>query len=147
MVLSCQVQDPSFSSAILTNPSLELISKLAGECDAGLRLPVIERHCQQLRKLFKDFVKPAELPKKVKISGKKMVLDGSRAFPPVRGCVFTEGYTCVHFIADPAAGFGLPRGTFIYASAPLPQKVNHGVFFFLFLQLYVTILSVLSTPV
>ena len=124
MVLSWQVQDPSFSNAILTNPSLELISKLGGECDPGLRLPVIEIHCQQLRKLFKDFVKPAEEPKKVAKSGKKMVLDGSRPFPPVRGCVFTEGYTCVHFMADPGAGFGLPRGTFVYASAPLPQRVS-----------------------
>lgn len=126
MVLSCQVQDHSFSDAVLTNPSLELISKLAGECDPGLRLPVVEMHCQQLRKLFKDFVKPAELPMKVTKSGKKMVLDGNRAFPPVRGCIFTEGYTCVHFMADPAAGFGLPRGTFVYASAPLPQKVDYG---------------------
>lgn len=133
MVLSCQVQDPSFSDAILTNPSLELISKLGGQCDPGLRLPVVEIHCQQLRKLFKDFVKPAELPKKVAKSGKKMVLDGSRAFPPVRGCVFTEGYTCVHFMTDPAAGFGLPRGTFVYASSPLPQRVSYrgGDIFFL----------------
>lgn len=124
MVLSCQVQDPSFSNAILTNSWLQLISKLAGECDPGLRLPVMETHCQQLRKLFKDFVKPSEEPKKEAKSSKKMLLDGSRPFPPVRGCVFTEGYTCVHFVADPAAGFGLPRGTFVYASAPLPQRVS-----------------------
>lgn len=139
MVLSCQVQDSSFGDAILTNPSVELISKLAAECNPGLRLPVVEIHCQQLRKLFKDFVKPAELPKKVIQSGKKMVLDGSRAFPPVRGCVFTEGHTCVHFMADPAAGFGLPRGTFVYANAPLPQKVGYCyrslyVFFFCFVM-------------
>lgn len=127
MVLSCQVQDPSFSNAILTNPSRELISKLGGECDPGLRLPVMEIHCQQLRKLFKDFVKPDKEPKKVAKSGKKMVLDGSRPFPPVRGCVFTEGCTCVQFMADPAAGFGLPRGTFVYASAPLPQRVSYSV--------------------
>lgn len=127
MVLSCQVQDPSFSNAILANPSLELISRLGGECDPGLRLPVLQTHCQQLRKLFKDFVKPGEEPKKVAKSGKKMVLDGSRPFPPVRGCIFTEGYTCVHFMADPAAGFGLPRGTFVYASAPLPQRVSYSV--------------------
>ena len=125
MVLSCQVQDPSFSNAILTNPSLELVSKLGGECDPGLRLPVMEIHCQQLRKLFKDFVKPAKESKKVAKGVKKMVLDGSRPFPPVRGCIFTEGYTCVHFMADPAAGFGLPRGTFVYASAPLPQRVSY----------------------
>lgn len=124
MVLSCQVQDSSFSDTMLANPSLELISKLAAECDPGRRLSVLETHCQQLRKLFKDFVKPTEVPKKATKSSKRMVLDGGRAFPPVRGCVFTEGHTCVHYMADPAAGFGLPRGTFIYASAPLPQKVG-----------------------
>ena len=85
----------------------------------------METHCQQLRKLFKDFVKPAKEPNKVAKGGKKMVLDGSRPFPPVRGCVFTEGYTCIHFMADPAAGSGLPRGTFVYASAPLPQRVSY----------------------
>lgn len=125
MVLSCQVQDPSFSDTLLTaNPSLELISKLAGECNPGQRLIVLETHCQQLRKLFKDFVKPSELPKKITKTRKKIVLDGSRTFPPVRGCVFTEGHTCVQFMADPAAGHGLPRGTFLYASAPLPHKVS-----------------------
>ncbi|PFX24720.1 putative E3 ubiquitin-protein ligase HECTD4 [Stylophora pistillata] len=122
MVLSCQIHDSSFITAILKNPSLELISRLSGECDPGLRLPVIQKHCQQLRKLFKDFVKPSEPPKKVTRSEKQIVLDGSRVFPPVRGCVFTEGHTCVHFMADPTAGFGLPRGTFVYASSPLPQK-------------------------
>ena len=66
-----------------------------------------------------------QIPKKITKSSKRMVLDGGRAFPPVRGCVFTEGNTCVHFMADPAAGLGLPRGAFLYASAPLPQKVSY----------------------
>ncbi|XP_068681108.1 probable E3 ubiquitin-protein ligase HECTD4 isoform X3 [Montipora foliosa] len=123
MVLSCQVRDSSFSNTLLAaNPSLELISKLAAECDPGQRLIVLEKHCQQLRKLFKDFLKPSDHPKKTIKNNKRIVLDGSRAFPPVRGCVFTERNTCVHFMADPAAGFGLPRGTFLYASAPLPLK-------------------------
>lgn len=61
MVLSCQVQDSSFSDTLLANPLVELISKQAGECDTGLRITVLETHCQQLRKLFKDFVKPAEV--------------------------------------------------------------------------------------
>ena len=129
MVLSCQVHDSSFSDTLLAaNPSLKLISKLAAECDPGQRLIVIEKHCQQLRKLFKDFLKPSDHPKKTIKNNKRIVLDGSRAFPPVRGCVFTERNTCVHFVADPTAGFGLPRGTFLYASAPLPLKVGNLVF-------------------
>ena len=124
MVLSIQVQDSSFIDALLANPSSELISKLSEECDAGQRLTVLEKHCQQLRKLFKDFVKPAEIPKKVVKTSKRMALDSGRVFPPVRGCVFTMGHTCVHYLADPATGFGLPRGTFVYANAPLPQKVS-----------------------
>lgn len=132
MVLSCQVQDASFSDTLLAaNPSLQLISKLADECDPGQRLTVIETHCQQLRKLFKDFVKPTQLPRKTTKSNKKIVLDSSRSFPPVRGCVFTEGHTCVQYMADPGAGFGLPRGTFVYASAPLPQKVGNNIVAFL----------------
>ena len=124
MVLSIQVQDSSFIDALLANSSSELISKLSGECNAGQRLNVLEKHCQQLRKLFKDFVKPAEIPKKAVKTGKRMALDSGRVFPPVRGCVFTMGHTCVHYLADPATGFGLPRGTFVYANAPLPQKVS-----------------------
>lgn len=127
MVLSAQMHDSSFITAILSNPSFEIISRLSGECDPGLRLPVIQKHCQQLRKLFKDFVKP-EPPKKATKIEKKIVLDGSQVFPPVRGCVFTEGHTCVHFMDDPTAGSGLPRGLFVYASSPLPQMVCKVIF-------------------
>ena len=104
------MHDSSFSDTFLAdNQSLQLISKFAAECDPGLRLSVLEKHCQQLRKLFKDFIKPSHHSKKTTKWSKRIVLDGSRAFPPVRGCVFTEGHTCVLYKADPAAGFGLPR--------------------------------------
>lgn len=125
MVLSCQMHDSSFSDTLLAaNQSLQLISKFAAQCDPGLRLSVLEKHCQQLRKLFKDFIKPSHHSKKTTKWGKRIVLDESRAFPPVRGCVFTEGHTCVLYKADPAAGFGLPRGTFLYATSPLARKVS-----------------------
>lgn len=128
MVLSCQMHDSSFSDTFLAdNQSLQLISKFAAECDPSLRLSVLEKHCQQLRKLFKDFIKPSHHSKKTTKWSKRIVLDGSRAFPPVRGCVFTEGHTCVLYKADPAAGFGLPRGTFLYATSPLARKVGKTV--------------------
>ena len=124
MVLCCQVVDPSFRETLLANPSHGLVSALAAECDPGQRLPVLETHCQQLRKLFKDFVKLSDTPTNGPTNSKRLVLDAGRPFPPVRGCVFTEGHTCVHFMADPTVDSGLPRGTFVYASSPLPQKVR-----------------------
>lgn len=48
----------------------------------------------------------------------------SRVFPPVRACVFSSRLTSVTFLADPSAGGGLPRGTFIYATSPVPVQVG-----------------------
>lgn len=52
----------------------------------------------------------------------------SRVFPPVRACMFASRLTSVTFLADPSAGGGLPRGTFIYATSPIPIQV--GIFRF-----------------
>lgn len=46
-------------------------------------------------------------------------------FPPVRACMFSSHLTSVTFLADPSAGGGLPRGTFIYATSPLPVQVRN----------------------
>lgn len=48
----------------------------------------------------------------------------SRVFPPVRACMFSSRLTSVTFLADPSAGGGLPRGTFIYATSPIPIQVG-----------------------
>lgn len=48
----------------------------------------------------------------------------SRVFPPVRACMFSSHLTSVTFLADPSAGGGLPRGTFIYATSPVPVQVT-----------------------
>lgn len=45
-------------------------------------------------------------------------------FPPVRACMFSSHLTAVTFLADPSAGGGLPRGTFIYATSPVPVQVG-----------------------
>ncbi|KAA8578851.1 hypothetical protein FQN60_005319, partial [Etheostoma spectabile] len=48
----------------------------------------------------------------------------SRVFPPVRACMFSSRLTSVTFLADPSAGGGLPRGTFIYATCPVPIQAE-----------------------
>lgn len=48
----------------------------------------------------------------------------SRVFPQVRACMFSSRLTSVTFLADPSAGGGLPRGTFIYATSPIPVQVR-----------------------
>lgn len=128
LVLASQMEDSSFRKALPHHPSgvLTLLTNLADECDPGERLPVTESHCEQLRQLFKDFVKPEENNREG--SPRRMVLDVARSFPPVRGAIFTEGQSCVHFLADPnPLESGLPRGTLMYANSPLPLKVSTAV--------------------
>lgn len=55
---------------------------------------------------------------------KEITWSASRVFPPVRACMFSSHLTSVTFLADPSAGGGLPRGTFIYATSPLPVQVR-----------------------
>lgn len=55
---------------------------------------------------------------------KEITWSPSRVFPPVRACMFSSHLTSVTFLADPSAGGGLPRGTFIYATSPLPVQVR-----------------------
>jgi len=38
--------------------------------------------------------------------------------------MFSSRLTSVTFLADPSAGGGLPRGTFIYATLPVPVQVG-----------------------
>lgn len=38
--------------------------------------------------------------------------------------MFSSRLTSVTFLADPSAGGGLPRGTFIYATCPVPIQVS-----------------------
>lgn len=58
------------------------------------------------------------------IQPKEITWCPSRVFPPVRACMFSSHLTAVTFLADPSAGGGLPRGTFIYATSPVPVQVS-----------------------
>lgn len=64
---------------------------------------------------------PSFLPQ---LQPKEITWSPSRVFPPVRACMFSSHLTSVTFLADPSAGGGLPRGTFIYATSPLPVQVR-----------------------
>ena len=130
MVLSL-VKDPLFLKTLTNEPAklLPVLRELGAECDPGERLSVNEAHCDELRMLFKEFVKPLEQANR-RTKPRKMVLDLYRAFPPVRGCVFTEGQMCVYFMAEPApparnTALNLPRGTFVYANLSVPIKVKY----------------------
>lgn len=131
------VKGPLLVTRLAKEPSklFPLVRGLAAECDPGDRLDVVTAHCDELRKLFKEFVKPSDLASR-QSRPKKMVLDLYRRSPPVRGCLFTEGHTCVHFMADPAPSTrdtypSLPRGTFVYANSRVPIRVK--VFFIIYL--------------
>lgn len=66
---------------------------------------------------------------------KEITWSPSRVFPPVRACMFSSHLTSVTFLADPSAGGGLPRGTFIYATSPLPVQVRGSWQLFLYFKL------------
>ena len=55
---------------------------------------------------------------------KAVTWDPSRVFPPVRACLFSHGLTGITFLGDPSAGSGLPRGTMVYATQPIPNQVR-----------------------
>ncbi|GAB5579058.1 probable E3 ubiquitin-protein ligase HECTD4 isoform X7 [Prionailurus iriomotensis] len=123
--------------------AVEVLNLVAQECSAGERLAVVEVQCERLRMLYRDCARPpppplqadrrqgSDIPKGIKngiisIEGegrpKEITWSPSRVFPPVRACMFSSRLTSVTFLADPSAGGGLPRGTFIYATSPLPVQ-------------------------
>ena len=58
------------------------------------------------------------------LQNKEIIWNTSRAFPPVRACLFSNGLTGITFLGDPSAGTGLPRGTMVYANMPIPFQVS-----------------------
>ncbi|TNM90140.1 hypothetical protein fugu_004374 [Takifugu bimaculatus] len=87
----------------------------------GERLGIVEAQCERLRMLYRDCARPPPPPLQTdRCQPKEITWCPSRVFPPVRACMFSSRLTSVTFLADPSAGGGLPRGTFIYASSPIP---------------------------
>lgn len=127
--------DNDKTANIFVESSSELLNSLitlAQSVDPGERQVVIENHCEELRALFKEYVRPVhhELNNEKKRSNMPCQLDITREFPLVRGCVFSRELTSVHYVNDPAANTSAtqPRGALIYADKTFPERVSNHSF-------------------
>ncbi|XP_038229209.1 probable E3 ubiquitin-protein ligase HECTD4 isoform X5 [Dermochelys coriacea] len=103
--------------------AVEVLNLVAQECSPGERLLIVEVQCERLRMLYRDCARPPPPPLQAdRRQPKEVTWSPSRVFPPVRACMFSSHLTAVTFLADPSAGGGLPRGTFIYATSPVPVQ-------------------------
>ncbi|KAJ3603715.1 hypothetical protein NHX12_028456 [Muraenolepis orangiensis] len=103
LVMAQLLEDSSFCEEFIQQcpAAVEVLNLVAQECSPGERLGVVESQCER---------------------PKEITWCPSRVFPPVRACMFSSRLTSVTFLADPSAGGGLPRGTFIYATLPVPVQ-------------------------
>ncbi|XP_036077417.1 probable E3 ubiquitin-protein ligase HECTD4 isoform X3 [Rousettus aegyptiacus] len=125
LVMAQLLEDSSFCEEFIQQcpAAVEVLNLVAQECSAGERLAVVEVQCERLRMLYRDCARPPPPPLQAdRRQPKEITWSPSRVFPPVRACMFSSHLTSVTFLADPSAGGGLPRGTFIYATSPLPVQ-------------------------
>ena len=117
-------------SVLETSPDLlPKLFTLAGSIGAGERQIVMENHCEELRALFKEYVRPVhhELSTEKRRSNMPCQFDITREFPLVFGCVFLRELTSVHYVCDPGdnAPGKQPRGALIFADKPFPERVSY----------------------
>ncbi|XP_030886513.1 probable E3 ubiquitin-protein ligase HECTD4 [Leptonychotes weddellii] len=125
LVMAQLLEDSLFCEEFIQQcpAAVEVLNLVAQECSAGERLAVVEGQCERLRMLYRDCARPPPPPLQAdRRQPKEITWSPSRVFPPVRACMFSSHLTSVTFLADPSAGGGLPRGTFIYATSPLPVQ-------------------------
>ncbi|XP_040202102.1 probable E3 ubiquitin-protein ligase HECTD4 isoform X1 [Rana temporaria] len=125
LVMAQLLEDSSFCEEFIQQcpAAVEVLNLVAQECSPGERLTVVEVQCERLRMLYRDCARPPPPPLQTeRRQPKEITWCPSRVFPPVRACMFSSHLTAVTFLADPSAGGGLPRGTFIYASSPVPVQ-------------------------
>uniref|UniRef100_W5LMJ7 HECT domain E3 ubiquitin protein ligase 4 n=1 Tax=Astyanax mexicanus TaxID=7994 RepID=W5LMJ7_ASTMX len=125
LVMAQLLEDSSFCEEFIQQcpAAVEVLNLVAQECSPGERLGVIEAQCERLRMLYRDCARPPPPPLQTdRRQPKEITWCPSRVFPPVRACMFSSHLTSVTFLADPSAGGGLPRGTFIYATSPVPVQ-------------------------
>ncbi|EGW07420.1 putative E3 ubiquitin-protein ligase KIAA0614 [Cricetulus griseus] len=125
LVMAQLLEDSLFCEEFIQQcpAAVEVLNLVAQECSAGERLAVVEVQCERLRMLYRDCARPPPPPLQAdRRQPKEITWSPSRVFPPVRACMFSSHLTSVTFLADPSAGGGLPRGTFIYATSPLPVQ-------------------------
>ena len=123
--------DDENATRTLLETSPELLPKLialARSLDPGERQIVMENHCEELRALFKEYVRPVhhEFSTEKKRSSMPCQLDITREFPIVFGCVFSRELTSVHYVCEPGdnACGAQPRGALIFADKPFPERVS-----------------------
>uniref|UniRef100_A0ACB8FZ56 E3 ubiquitin-protein ligase HTD4 n=1 Tax=Sphaerodactylus townsendi TaxID=933632 RepID=A0ACB8FZ56_9SAUR len=125
LVMAQLLEDSSFCEEFIQQcpAAVEVLNLVAQECNPGERLLVVEVQCEKLRMLYRDSARPPPPPLQTdRRQPKEITWSPSRVFPPVRACMFSSHLTAVTFLADPSAGGGLPRGTFIYATSPVPVQ-------------------------
>ncbi|KAG8597816.1 hypothetical protein GDO81_002399 [Engystomops pustulosus] len=125
LVMAQLLEDSSFCEEFIQQcpAAVEVLNLVAQECSSGERLSVVEVQCERLRMLYRDCARPPPPPLQTERRlPKEITWCPSRVFPPVRACMFSSHLTAVTFLADPSAGGGLPRGTFIYATSPVPVQ-------------------------
>ncbi|KAK7934210.1 hypothetical protein WMY93_005106 [Mugilogobius chulae] len=123
LVMAQLLEDSSFCEEFIQQcpAAVEVLNLVAQECSAGERLCMVEAQCERVRMLYRDCARPPPPPLQTdRRQPKEITWCPSRVFPPVRACMFSSRLTSVTFLADPSAGGGLPRGTFIYATSPVP---------------------------
>ncbi|XP_058014322.1 probable E3 ubiquitin-protein ligase HECTD4 isoform X2 [Ahaetulla prasina] len=132
LVMAQLLEDTSFCEEFIQQcpAAVEVLNLVAQECSPGERLLVVEAQCERLRMLYRDSARPPPPPLQAdrrqlcvfSVQPKEITWSPSRVFPPVRACMFSSHLTAVTFLADPSAGGGLPRGTFIYATSAVPVQ-------------------------
>uniref|UniRef100_A0A8C1PKU9 HECT domain E3 ubiquitin protein ligase 4 n=1 Tax=Cyprinus carpio TaxID=7962 RepID=A0A8C1PKU9_CYPCA len=123
LVMAQLLEDSSFCEEFIQQcpAAVEVLNLIAQECSPGERLVMVEAQCERVRMLYRDCARPPPPPVQTdQRQPKEITWCPSRVFPPVRACMFSSHLTSVTFLADPSAGGGLPRGTFIYATSPVP---------------------------
>uniref|UniRef100_A0A8C1RQA0 HECT domain E3 ubiquitin protein ligase 4 n=1 Tax=Cyprinus carpio TaxID=7962 RepID=A0A8C1RQA0_CYPCA len=123
LVMAQLLEDSSFCEEFIQQcpAAVEVLNLIAQECSPGERLVMVEAQCERVRMLYRDCARPPPPPvQNDQRQPKEITWCPSRVFPPVRACMFSSHLTSVTFLADPSAGGGLPRGTFIYATSPVP---------------------------
>lgn len=124
MALACQMKAHAFCVVFNEHHSnpMQTIQTLANDCDPGQRLSILETHCQELRKLFKDLIKPSDGSLKGKL--KDVALDITKDFPPVQGVVMSEGCKVAHLVSEGNNLQSVPRGSYVYSTISIPVKVR-----------------------
>ncbi|XP_048467693.1 probable E3 ubiquitin-protein ligase HECTD4 [Rhincodon typus] len=125
LVMAQLLEDSLFCEEFIQQcpAAVEVLNLVAQECSPGERLVVVEAQCERLRMLYRDCARPPPPPlQSDRRQPKEITWCPSRVFPPVRACMFSSHLTAVTFLADPSAGGGLPRGTFIYATSQIPVQ-------------------------